>query len=173
MRFLWCVIGAAAFVSASAYSYESNWKRIEADNGTAFAIDLGSIVHLTDGSAMVAVCVVDADACPPQNMTRLLFDCRGHFRDLDRGGGTQLVAPRSIAGRYAAIACEGAKDSRFDPQPKVPTSTSQYCAGFSADACTRIKKMVEENPAFCRPGFARVGSGLNPEQLRACYVLSR
>ena len=57
--------------------------------------------------------------------------------------------------------------NQFDPVP-------EYCVGFSLNACTRIKAVIESGvrPAYCVPGFGRVDSGLNltPEQLRICYA---
>ena len=55
--------------------------------------------------------------------------------------------------------------------------TPDYCVGFSPEACSRIKAVIESKirPAYCVPGFGRIDSGLNltDEQLRICYTLPR
>lgn len=57
--------------------------------------------------------------------------------------------------------------AKADPMP-------DYCVGFSPDACSRIKAVIESKvrPDYCVPGFARTDSGLNlsPEQLRICHA---
>jgi hypothetical protein len=174
---------ALALLALPARAYDSKWKRIEADNGAAFAIDLGSISHNTNGSAVAVMCVVDNDTCIPPNMSRLLFDCHGHYMDIDRGGSLTIAPPRSVVGQMAALACAGAKDTRLSDDSEnaktvrrpVPTD---YCVNFAPDACERIKKVVEAYtpseapPTYCKPGFALVGSGLTSEQLRICYVIT-
>jgi hypothetical protein len=176
--------GAALVLLAQpTHAYESKWKRIEADNGAAFAIDLGSISHNTNGSAVAVMCVVDNDTCIPPNMSRLLFDCHGHYMDIDRSGSLMIAPPRSVVGQMAALACAGARDTRFADDTgntetvrrPVPTD---YCVNFAPDACERIKRVIEAYspsqppPSYCKPGFAIVGSGLTPEQLRICYVIT-
>lgn len=49
-----------------------------------------------------------------------------------------------------------------------------YCQGFTPDACARIEATVEARslPPYCKPGFGLSGSGLSPEQLRICYVMT-
>jgi hypothetical protein len=90
---------------------KSNWRRMEADNGAAYAIDLSSISHLYQcgGCADAVVCIVDSDRCPPQNMRRFRFDCHGHYMDIDGGRSLQMAPPRSVVGQMAALACVGAK----------------------------------------------------------------
>lgn len=111
---------ALALLAQQAHAYDSKWKRIEADNGAAFAIDLGSISHNTNGSAVAVICVVDNDTCIPPNISRLLFDCHGHYMDIDRGGSLTIAPPRSVVGQMAALACAGAKDTRFSTTPRAP-----------------------------------------------------
>jgi hypothetical protein len=79
-------------------------------------------------------------------------------------------------GVIAGIACSGAKDTLIQAlkaQKSPAPNPADYCQGFSTDACERIKAVVMsgKRPAYCKPGFARVGSGLDDEQLRACYVV--
>jgi hypothetical protein len=52
--------------------------------------------------------------------------------------------------------------------------TPSYCQGFDPDACARIASVVQTKvpPSYCKSGFALVGSGLSPEQLRICYVMT-
>jgi hypothetical protein len=63
------------------------------------------------------------------------------------------------------------------PVPSAPVA-ADYCRGFSVDACEPMKAQVATgtSPAYCKPGFAIVGSpanvGLTNEQLRICYVTS-
>jgi len=107
-----------------------NWKMLEADNGAVFGIDLNSIEHGYAGQAWATTCVVENNTCPPINMARLVFDCRGHYWDVDRGGEVLLAPPRSIVGRMAEVACAGAKDTRFtSAQPS--SSSSPQATNFS------------------------------------------
>ena len=90
-----------------------NWKTLEADNGAVFEIDLNSIDYFNDGKAMAITCRVDNNSCSPANMARLMFDCRGHYTDVDGGGDYMPAPPKSIVGRMAELACAKAKDTRF------------------------------------------------------------
>ena len=154
-----------------------NWRRIEADNGAVYALDMNSISHNTNGSAVAVMCTVDNDTCIPPNMSRLLFDCHGHYMDIDRGGSAMLIAaPRSVVGKMADLACAGAKDTRFSDDSDHPdvsgTTPREYCQGFTPDACARVTAMVNGQTKMppCKAGFAVVGSGYTPEQIRACSV---
>jgi hypothetical protein len=86
---------------------QTNWRRVDADNGSAMAIDLNSISrpHYTNGAADAIVCILDNDTCVLLNMRRWRFDCHGHFLDIDHGGGLLPAPPRSVAGALSAIAC--------------------------------------------------------------------
>jgi hypothetical protein len=90
------------------------WKRIDADNGSAIAIDLNSIHqgYGSFGAADAIICIVDNNVCELLNQRRWAFDCRGHFMDIDNGGGMVQAPSRSVVGAIAAIACEGTKDTR-------------------------------------------------------------
>jgi hypothetical protein len=85
----------------------SNWKTVEADNGAWFAIDMNSITPWSTGGAYAIICAADGNTCPLLNMSRVLFDCRGHYSDIDHGG-TMPAPPRSVIGALAAIACGSA-----------------------------------------------------------------
>jgi hypothetical protein len=152
-------------------------------SGLIYAIDMNSVSQNINGTAVAVTCIVDNDTCPPWNMSRFHFDCRGHYKDLDRHGPVMIAPPRSVAGQMAALACAGAKDTRLADDSenartvRRPLSTD-YCVDFTSDACERIKKVVEAYkpsqppPSYCKPGFALVGSGLTDEQLRICYVIT-
>jgi hypothetical protein len=90
-------------------SYKANWRRIEADNGAVYAIDMSSISHNPNGSALAAICIVDNNTCLPPNVSRLLFDCHDHYQDLENFGSPILIVPpRSVVGQVAALACADA-----------------------------------------------------------------
>ena len=95
-----------------------NWKRIEAHNGAAYAIDLNSISHQDQvvGNQIqrhiyAVTCRIESDACPPWSMNRLLFDCNGHYVDIDHGGEVMPAPNGSVAGQMAALACAEAGGS--------------------------------------------------------------
>lgn len=157
--------------------YTADWRTIEALNGAVYKIDMNSISHSTDGGADIMVYAVEGDTYDPRNLKRFIFDCHGHFVDSDNMSATLYTAPRSVVGQIAAIACAGAKDIRFEGASngaQLGLTATEYCAGFSPEACNRIRKVVEAKvrPAFCKPGFGIVGSGLTSEQLRICYVMT-
>jgi hypothetical protein len=109
--------------AATAQNATLNWKRLEADNGAAFAIDLNSISRFHNGTAQAVTCVVDNNVCLPPNMSRLWFDCRGHYRDIDRRGPTTIAPPRSVVGRMAEIACTPVAAAKPD-QTTAPSASS-------------------------------------------------
>jgi hypothetical protein len=115
------VLLAGLLLTGTSAKAEQKWKMLEADNGAVSGIDLNSIDYFNDGKAMAITCVAENHTCSPANMTRLVFDCRGHYMDVDRGGPTTLAPPRSVVGRMAELACAGAKDTRFTSTQ--PTST--------------------------------------------------
>jgi hypothetical protein len=158
--------------------YKSDWRNIEAADGSVYKIDQKSISHMNNGTAELIVYAVEGDDYNPTNVKRLWFDCRGHYQDHTGGISATLFAPpRSIAGQLSAIACAGARDARFDEPPKnAPRPEPQrtdYCKDFSEEACGRIRKVVEAKvtPSYCKPGFAAVPTSLSNEQLRICYVM--
>ena len=162
---------------ARAKDVAPNWKKLEADNGAVYQIDLNSNFYFNNGTADIVVYAVSNSGFNPENMHRLWFDCHGQYRDTTGPsfGPTMNAPPNSMVGRISQIACAGAKDTRLEdssrPQPK--DTPAQYCKGFSPEACARIVAAVEgkSKPSYCKPGFALVGSGLNAEQLRICYVI--
>jgi hypothetical protein len=160
--------------------YKSDWRTIEAANGSVYKIDQKSISHMNNGTAELIVYAVEGDDYNPTNVKRLWFDCHGHYQDHTGGISATLYAPpRSIAGQLSAIACTMAKDIRFDEPPKnAPPPEppwTDYCKDFSQEACFRIRKVVEAKvtPSYCKPGFAVVPTSLSNEQLRICYVMPR
>ncbi len=93
-----------------------NWKRVEADNGAAYAIDLSSISHgytfsnVTGASktADAVVCIVQNDICDIMNQRRWTFYCpQNQIVEQTDAGFTpaQYVPPRSIGKRILDIAC--------------------------------------------------------------------
>jgi hypothetical protein len=170
-------IAAFLLMCGSCHAAQSNWQTVEADNGAAYKVDLNSISHYARGDADMIVYSVDGPNYNPANLRRLYFDCRGHFRD-EAGpiGQIEYAPPRSVAGKMSDIACTGAKDTSLEGtlQDQTPDTPDQYCKGFSADACARIQTAVNSKPkpAYCKQGFALVGSGLSEEQLRICHVVT-
>jgi hypothetical protein len=93
-------------MSGAAWSQQKqDWKKIKADNGAWAAIDMNSITPWSTGGAYAIICISDdGRACTFLQMTRVLFDCHGHFKDIDHGA--YLAAPpQSLGGGLAAIAC--------------------------------------------------------------------
>ncbi len=71
---------------------------IESDNGQRYQIE--DVTPYPGGGVQLNVYVHGApgDVMAPE---RMLFDCRGHMYD----GSWAYVPPRSVAGRFAQIAC--------------------------------------------------------------------
>ena len=85
------------------------WKKIKADNGAWAAIDMTSIVPWSTGGAFAIVCISDdGGPCPFLKMGRILFDCHGHYTDIDHGGLLLPAPPLSLGGQLASIACTDA-----------------------------------------------------------------
>ena len=89
------------------------WKRVEADNGAAYAIDMNSISRSGPDvagrtQADAVVCVVENNACDIMNMRRWIFYCsQNHVMELTDTGFTPsiYVPPLSIGRRVLDIAC--------------------------------------------------------------------
>lgn len=154
------------------------WKTVDGTTGALAKIDLNSIRHGIKGNAMAVVAEFPSGAAGPQTMSQLLFDCHGQYASILDGFRISYPAPpRSVMGVIASIACSGAKDTFLQSlraQKSPPPNPADYCRGFSAEACERIKSvgMSGKKPSYCKPGFARAGSGLDDEQLRTCYVVN-
>lgn len=151
MKYLWFgTIAVIALVVGPARAeqmlpYKSDWRTIEAADGSVYKIDQKSISRMNNGTAELIVYAVEGDDYNPTNVKRLWFDCHGHYQDHTGGISATLYAPpRSIAGQLSAIACAGARDTRTDEPPKdVPRPEPQwtdYCKDFSEEACARIRK---------------------------------
>jgi hypothetical protein len=95
--FIAIAAAALAFVPSA---HATQWPTVEADNGAVFHIL--RTMHYSDGTAQAAISTPDADEIG------LIFDCRGHMATFN--SGLRSIAPRSVAGRIADIAC-GAKVS--------------------------------------------------------------
>ena len=92
--------------------YKPEWKRFEADNGAVFVLDMKSVSHphYCRGCADAVMCTVDNNQCIPPNMTRIRFDCHGHYLNIDGGGELQMAPPRSVVGQMAVVACVGGQN---------------------------------------------------------------
>jgi hypothetical protein len=158
--------------------YKSDWQSIEADNGAVYRIDMNSIKPGNGGAAEIMVYADEGGASDNVvNLKFLLFDCRGRFLDMNSPAPSAYAPPKSVAGQIGAIACEKAHATTvaIDAESvRIGLSPESYCKGFSADACNRMKSVIDtkERPSFCKQGFALVGSGLTDEQLRICYVMT-
>ena len=89
------------------------WRRVEADNGAVFAIDMNSISRWSTGGVYAITCVADKDeagndVCPLLGKSRVVSDCHGHYNDWDHHI-SGLAPPRSVVGQMAAIACATAQ----------------------------------------------------------------
>jgi hypothetical protein len=134
------IAGALALFCAPVWAQAQNpshdkWQKIEADNGAEYAIDLDSIQR-GGGQAEAAVCILDNGACNIQNLRRLTFDCHGHFMDWD-SHQTEIAPPRSIVGRFSAIACAGVTDkqpeqaeAKSDSAPSTNSPAAVYQSRF-------------------------------------------
>ena len=157
-------------LSCNADIYQKVWLQVEAVNGEVTKINMNSIQHLNSGSALVNVyTTVPNTKFDPSRLSTLIFDCAGHYKNATNFYSPLFDAPpRSVAGKVASIAC--ARDYHSSTQ----TDQTEYCEGFSHDACNRMKKVINAKirPPFCKAGFALVGSTLTSEQLRICYVMT-
>ena len=141
----------------------TKWERVKGADGSVIAVETNSIQHVVAGATVFIYVPENYDYYFPPNMKQLLFDCRGRFTEL--GTTTSHYAPpQSVIGIIGAMACA-------EPKPKA----ADYCRDFTQEACERIKAVVEKGvrPAYCRPGFGRLDSGLSLEELRICYVMVR
>lgn len=111
------------------------WQRVEADNGSAFALDLNSLARFSDGGVLIIVCNLDNDICPIQNQSRFKFDCRGHYIDVDRRGPLQSAPPRSVAGKMAEIVCSSPNSSQPSSAPPSVDQTVAMAARKALGLC--------------------------------------
>jgi hypothetical protein len=156
------------------------WLTLEADNGDKTKVDMNSVEPIGNGWSAVVVylSLVPGEMFDPGKLKRFAFDCGGHYTDMSDMSISMSAPPRSVAGRISQLACARAQEKRADMSANAPPSTAprpeDYCVGFSASACGRMKAIVESKrtPTYCKPGFALGGSGLDQEQLRICYVMT-
>jgi len=71
---------------------------------------VNSIKHDSSG-ASANVCPLDNGVCAPWEVTELLFDCQGHYVDVQQHTGMIIAPPRSVVGQMATLACAG-RDNR-------------------------------------------------------------
>ena len=91
MRHIIAIAAAALAFIPSAHAQQT----VEADNGAVYHIL--RTMHYSDGTAQAAISTPDVDT------VRLIFDCHGHMATFN--SGLRSIAPRSVAGRIADIAC--------------------------------------------------------------------
>jgi hypothetical protein len=173
-----CKAGVGAACNSDLF--QPVWKRVMADNGESTKVDMNSIEALSGSGAIAIVySYVPNTDYDPSHLSKLTFDCRGHFSELGATSVALDAPPRSIAGRIAALVCpiaDGVRAravQRTEPPPPPP-APSEYCVGFTSEACLRIRQYVDSRltPSFCRDGFALAGSGLSSEQVRACSIIA-
>jgi hypothetical protein len=80
-----------------------NWKRVEADNGASYAIDLNSISR-GSGNADAVICIVENDVCDIMNQRRWVFYCSQN-RIGEFPAPSQYVPPLSIGRRILDLVC--------------------------------------------------------------------
>jgi hypothetical protein len=109
-----CGIMDGICTNAVAQSPTQRWKQINAENGSAMAIDLNSISHMSSSNGVTdaIICYLDGNTCPLLNQRRWRFDCHGHFMNIDGAGGLVVAPPQSVAGELADIACGTKKTER-------------------------------------------------------------
>ena len=111
----------------------------------------------------------DGQACFRQTDTVRSLGTMGwcHAVSLSKSFSTNVLWARCSAVRAA-------RERAAREQPSQPPSPSDYCQGFSASECVEIQRAVNapSEPAYCAPGFALPERGLNPVQLRSCYVIA-
>ena len=90
------------------------WQKVEADSGSVYRIDLGSIQRLAAG-ATTAVYSDEGGAFNAMNLKRWYFDCRGHFQVMQddlKLGPMVYAPPRSVAAQVSDFVCAGAGVSK-------------------------------------------------------------
>lgn len=165
--------------------YKPVWRRFDNSVGEIFKVDVKSIVPASRGGATATVYVTSPGA--PFDTSRLrgyYFNCRGQYNDIRSGVTMEDAPPRSMIGVIATYVCSDAQPRRRviairnahieaeQHESVVHPRPSDYCKGFSADACQRIEAGVEAetSPDYCGPGPANIGGDPDPEQRRTCDV---
>jgi hypothetical protein len=161
------------------------WERFESDTGEVTKLDTTSIHLMPGGGVMAAIYTYSPGSTfDPSRFQEIVFTCRGQFADTANPDDVEDAPPRSVIGAVAASACalaEPARRAYVERQRQLDAIADarathprpeDYCQGFSAEACARIQAGVDASgpPAFCKPGFGLVGSGLTDVQLRICYA---
>lgn len=161
------------------------WQRFESDTGEITKLDTASVQPVQGGGVIAAIYTYSPGSpYDPSHLRQLVFTCRGQFADMDDPSALEDAPPRSVIGAVAATACALAAPKRraiMESQRQldaiahdraVHPRPEDYCQGFAAEACARIQAGVDaiRPPAYCKPGFGLVGSGLDDEQLRICYA---
>jgi hypothetical protein len=128
---------------AHAQQASMRWRVVEADNGALSAIAMSTLQSWTWSreSKMATVCFMyERGGCHPDNMDKVIFDCRGHYVMAYHGGSEMVAAPRSVIGAIARIAC-GHQDPAAAAPPARITPTER--AQLMADAATRAQRCLD------------------------------
>ncbi len=134
-------------LKANPADFKPIWKRFEADNGAAFALEMNNIDHL-DGCGRCAdavICVLDNNQCLPPNARRIRFDCHGHYMDVLGGGSMQIAPPRSVIGQMAAIACKTTTTAPVASTQSAPPSSLQGCTQERAAEIAGMRTLQSGN----------------------------
>ncbi len=137
----------AMHLKANPADFKPIWKRFEADNGAAFALEMNNIDHL-DGCGRCAdavICVLDNNQCLPPNARRIRFDCHGHYMDVLGGGSMQIAPPRSVIGQMAAIACKTTTTAPVASTQSAPPSSLQGCTQERAAEIAGMRTLQSGN----------------------------
>lgn len=88
---------------------EGDWRKLEADNGLAYYVDVNP-KHVLKQSGLVEIFVYiyQGSFDDPMNYDQLSFNCQGYFFD-EITMTQQYVPPRSIVGVIQDFACHGKK----------------------------------------------------------------
>jgi hypothetical protein len=92
------LIAAAAALAFIPSAHAAQWPTVEADNGAVYRIL--DMVHPSPRHSDAQAQIEDPDG----RIMNFVFDCQGHMASFS-GGGMRSIAPRSVAGRIAQIAC--------------------------------------------------------------------
>lgn len=157
--------------------FQKVWLQISDAAGAEYKINMNSIAPTAGNGARVVIYYVEDGSFKEQNLDVLQFDCRGNY--LSTSGRTQsrFAAPKSVVGIISTRVCADAELKRAEiqsgTQASSPPSSVDYCSGFTEVECFQIKRAVEAQtrPAYCKAGFGRPDSGLDPIQRRICYVV--
>jgi hypothetical protein len=93
----------ASLIISTAHS-EPQYRKVEAENGTIYRVDLSHTWRNAQGGAVTTVLEGDDYV---GDVTQFVFDCQGWFSIVDPAANIPMhhIPPRSIVANFAAIAC--------------------------------------------------------------------